>query len=138
METITWKYGKALANDEAIRQVEKKLGIAFPETYIQCVMSHNGGRPTPYQFDIADRSGAVFQHLLRIEPEEKNGVLSTLDGIGKRLPPGLAPFAGDPFGNYLCFRYPAADDVAVAFWDHENGSASHVCAGFAQLLRMLY
>ncbi len=140
MNTIIWKYIRPLTK-EALNETQNSLGVVFPTSYTECVLHNNGGRPTPSTFDYPNQQGAVFQRLLPVAAEDRYGILFTMDALSDRLAPGYVPFASDPFGNYLCFRYPAGKDVHIFFWDHEKGSDVSpvpVCDGFDALLRSLY
>jgi len=141
MKKIEWKYVKARPSRSDIRRVEASLGVSLPEDYLKCVKRHNGGRPQPCAFDAPGRKSAVFQHLLRIDPDAENGVTATLDALKDHIPAGYVPFAADPFGNYLCFEYPASGEPQIVFWDHESeGSDSllPVSPSFSTFLDSLY
>lgn len=140
MSTILWKYARPLSR-ETLEETQAKLGVLFPASYVDCVLRNNGGRPVPSCFDFPGRPGAVFHRLLPVGGDDTSGIQATLDALSGRIPAGHIPFAADPFGNYLCFRYPGGNDAPVFFWDHEappNAAPAHVCDGFDALLRSLY
>ncbi len=139
MGISSWKYGKPLADEGAVERLATALGVALPPEYAATVQQYDGGRPQPRVFDFPGQRGAVMQRLLSVgAAEESGGVLRVMRNLGDRLPAGYIPFAEDPFGNFLCFRYPATGNVAVHFWDHETGTAAKVCNDFSELLALLH
>lgn len=141
MTAISWKYASPLSR-EMLDATQRALGVSFPDSYVECVLRNNGGRPRPSTFDYSGRRGAVFHRLLPVEIGEKNGILAILNALADRLPPGYIPFASDSFGNYLCFRYPSVGgSIPIYFWDHEISAEalpSLICGSFDELLARLY
>lgn len=140
---IEWKFADDPIEESVIKGIQKKLGIAFPEDYIQCAIRNHGGSPRPKVYDFSGRKEAVFGSLLSFDEHEPTFILDVYDAIGKRLPDKVIPFADDPFGNYLCFDFRDKEsNPTVVFWDHEQPnrktSLSKVCNNFTELLNKLY
>ena len=126
--------------------VEKGLGIKFPEDFVKCAIKNHGGYPDLDTFDFENHEGAVFNRLLSFNEQKKTFILNVFQAIKDRLLDGIYPFASDPFGNYLCFDYRKGKDKSpiVVYWDHEEAfenpdTAIHVvCDTFSELLSKLY
>lgn len=141
MMKMKWMYAKKTITHEDVEYVERFIGIRLPESYVDCVLDNNGGRPSPCLFDFGTKREAVFENLLRIEKDHKEGIILTLERLSDLLPAGCVPFAADPFGNLLCFKYPCHGSPSVVFWDHEQDGAnsiSFVSRSFEELLEKLY
>lgn len=139
---IRWKYTNPI-DISYIRKTEELLGIRFPEDYVQCVLENNGGTPKPQEFDVEGRRfPAVFEHLLDHDPNSKSYIVEFCPDYIDHLPDGIYPFAGDPFGNFICFDYRSdKDNPSIVFWDHEkpdNKNVFPVCRTFTELLNKLY
>lgn len=141
MTILVWSYAKKTIARENVQEVEGFLGVRFPESYVSCVLENNGGRPSPFLFECDNRKDAVFESLLRVESNHKYGIVMTSQRLAGVLPGGCVPFAADPFGNLLCFKYPCHGTPPVVFWDHEQSGAASitpVCGSFDALLEMLH
>lgn len=145
MNEVNWKYGKPCAV-KIIDQVEDSLAVKFPREFLQIVLLHDGARPIPNEFDLAQRHGVVFHHLLPFSNTVMGStptVIETIKLLGDRLPAGYVPIGADPFGNYICFSFPKDKDgnLPLYFLDHEQEnihSAAFIANSFQELLDLLY
>ncbi len=143
---VTWGSTHGEVPGESVIQVEKALGIKFPEDFVECAVKNHGGYPSRDVFDFVNHEGAVFNRLLSFNPEKKTYILNVYNWIRDRLVEGIYPFADDPFGNFICFYYRNPEDKApaIVFWDHEiayedpEKAISPVCNTFTELLSKLY
>ena len=138
---ITWKYNRGPVSDKIVAGVEKTFNVKFPEDYIGCIKTNNGGRPDPRVFDFEGHGEAVFSSLLHFDLKKKGSITSIYDHIKKRLPNNVFPFASDSFGNYLCFDYRNSDSPIIVFWNHEipgDAAIRSVCSSITELLGKLY
>ncbi|KYH31385.1 SMI1 / KNR4 family protein [Clostridium tepidiprofundi DSM 19306] len=140
---IKWKFVKDTPSTEEIKNVETKFNIKLPLDYIECIKENNGGRPRPKIFDFNNHNEIVFASLLSVMKKDKENVIDVYEWIKDRLPDNTYPFAKDPFGNYICFRYEG-ENVSIVFWDHEKANQNKeeavkfICQTFDQLLDKLY
>jgi hypothetical protein len=144
---LIWEWASAPVDRSVIAAVEAAWGIRFPEDYVECARENHGGHPTNRKcFDFRGRKGAVFSDLLSFVAEgEKTTIVEMYNCVKDRLPAGVFPFAGDPFGNLLCFDYrKTPEQPTIAFWNHEvafddpERAVRYVCDTFTQLLNKLY
>ncbi|MCO1335602.1 SMI1/KNR4 family protein [Microbulbifer sp. OS29] len=94
---------------EEIHNVEKRLGIIFPDSVRKFFLENNGGTPVPDTFPETDEyepiTISVFLTLNGSPPGEKTLETTYKTGINNGyLPTDLIPFAIDWGGNYLCFN----------------------------------
>ncbi|WP_425448522.1 SMI1/KNR4 family protein [Dethiothermospora halolimnae] len=138
---IKWKFVKDMPSLMDIEKVESRFNVKLPLDYIECVKKNNGGRPRPKLFDFGEYKEMVFSSLLSIIKDHKENVIDVYKWIGDRLPENTYPFAKDPFGNYLCFKYEG-NDVFVVFWNHEKSNEEEgivfVSGSFKELLEKLH
>ena len=130
------------ACDEAILAAERELGVRLPGDFVAVARVHQGRTPSPAAFTLADGSNSILNDLLHFEPAVSLGNLcQTWRQVRELLPAGVIPFAGDPFGNLLCFDYRAsASAPPVLFWAHDEPGAAlqPVAASFTELLERLH
>ena len=119
------------------------MGIKLPNDYVECIKENNGGRPRPKTFDFGGNKEMIFASLLSLAEVDKENISAVYDWIKDRLPQGVYPFAKDPFGNFICFKYEE-ESISIVFWDHEKTSEDReksietICETFQQLLDKLY
>lgn len=145
--SVTWEWTEAPVDRRIIAEVEEAWGIRFPDDYVHCAMENHGGRPTPACFKAPVWGESVFCDLLSFNDNSPDSIVERYEGMKDALPPGVYPFADDPFGNHLCFDYrgrPEGEPVVV-FWDHEGmepgrpeAALHYVCGSFTELLDSLY
>jgi hypothetical protein len=143
---LTWDFATGPLDRAEIKALESEWGVKFPEDYVQCVLKNDGGSPSLMVFDFPGHPEAVFNNLLSFhDPEaeyDSDGIRETYRAVRRRLPEGVYPIAGDPFGNLICFDYRDSTDAPeVVFWDHEapkKRAISRICATFTELLESLY
>ena len=143
---LEWRSVHGKIEDTNIQEVEKALGIQFPDDYIQCIKENNGGHPIKEVYDFGKHKEAVFDRLLNFLPEKPNYIVHVYNSVIDRMLKDIYCFAEDPFGNLICFDYREKDrrEPSIVFWDHEIASESpekaisHVCDSFSQLLNILY
>ena len=106
-----------------ISEVEKELGIAFPNDLVMHYLNYNGGYPEgdTYQW----KSGEVttintfyslkYDGFGRIETTYKNLVLDE-----NYLPIGIVPFATDDGGNFFCISTRGKDFGNVYYSNNDH------------------
>lgn len=138
MKNIEWRYSRGEVKPESLYRVEKLYGVILPEDYKQCISVNNGARPFPKYFDSRESQGRVFSGLLHYDFSENGSILDMFDWVKDRLPCCVFPFAKDPFGNLICFKYSGKVFNKIVFWDHETGNIEEICDTFSELLDLLY
>ncbi len=140
-------------DERRIAELEERFGARLPEDYRRFLLQHNGGRPDPADFRLADRQGAytdsrVEAFLSVYDGEHFNfeKVLACFKGPEPRIPANLVPIARDPFGNLICLSIAGPDGGTVYFWDHERESegeptydnVDRIADSFGEFLAALY
>lgn len=106
-----------------IARVEMRLGISLPLQYREFLRSHNGGRPKPDAFPIADNASddhGLVDYFLCIKDDDVYNLADWVTDFQNRVPPDLLPIAVDPGGNLICLAIAGQNTGKVYFWDHEN------------------
>ena len=142
---IKWEADEEPANPDNVRKYEDKLKIEFPKKYKKIAIKYQGGYPNKEAFDTKLEKEKVFGNLLSFNGDEDDDLLITYEEIKSRLVSGVVPFAADPFGNYICFKYNQSNhEPSIVFWDHEFGdksseeALSEICDSFEEFLKKLY
>ena len=118
---MKWRFVDKLLNENSIPEVEKQLGVVFPEEFKTLVIEYNHGSAFPDTFDTEHLTGKMFGELLNFNLNGKNDIIENYSWIADKLPKGVYPFSVDPSGNYLCFDYRKdTDNPSIVFWDHEQ------------------
>jgi cell wall assembly regulator SMI1 len=109
-----------------LEAAEKRLGLTFPEEYRAFLLKHNGGRPTPREFNFLDPDGVPSNSLINFFLAIYDGTIDNLEisyrtfTLKERMPANIVPIANDPFGNQICISVAGEDIGKVYFWDHER------------------
>ena len=144
---VTWEpyvWPQALPLTPAkLREAEQRLGVHFPQDYVDCVLQHQGETPEPSVFRYGDGYSSVLNELYHFEDSpaasSQRAAQASLETGG--VPAGIVAFAGDPAGNHLCFDFRADPDApTVVILDYEAGGGNPllpVARSFSELLSML-
>jgi len=122
-----WKYVENL-NAGKIKKLEDFLGFELPSDYKEKLPYINRGKPEKYIFKTGNKE-CVLDYMIDIDEIPK---------FMKNLPEGLIPFATDPFGNFICFKYEKDKFQEIVFYDHETDKYFSVTKSFSDFLESLY
>jgi cell wall assembly regulator SMI1 len=118
---------EAPLSEERLREVERDIGLNFPEQYRRFLLAHNGGTPVPAVFDYKIEKGAytdsIVDWFLAIYDGEHDNFEDSVQVYKSReprIPNNFIPIAHDPGGNLICISASGGDLGAVYFWDHER------------------
>lgn len=126
-----------------LRSAEQRLGVRFPQDYVDCVLRHQGQTPETFTFTYGDGYRTVLNELYHFELGPRTSSQQAAQkslGMGG-VPAGVVAIAGDPAGNHLCLDFradPAAPTVVIL--DYEAGDDNPlvpVAATFTELLSNL-
>jgi hypothetical protein len=115
-----------LVNLFQIEEVEKSVGLIFPNEYKDHLIKYNGGQCNPNAFSFFEngkKTESCIDWFLAIYDGEYDNLTKyiTMYKIDeKRLPSHILPIAHDPGGNLICISCGSKDNGAIYFWDHEN------------------
>ena len=142
-----WKKTEKPCSEADIAYVEQQLGIRFPRSFREMMIDYHGAYAREKDvFDTADEKGKAFNNFVTFFSNDRYSyILRVMDNISDRLPGNAVPFARDPGGNYLCFRYSdSSNEPEVWYWDHElafedpTTSLTFVAHTFEAFLDSLY
>jgi cell wall assembly regulator SMI1 len=145
MRKLTWRWSLPPADVSQLVEIERELGIEFPDDFRSLVLERHGGRPSSQCVDFEDRREVVFLSLLALDRNDakKMSILDAVRALEDRLPNGVVPFGAHPGGDFFCFDYRSGEPT-VCYWDHEiaavdpSAAVTPVAASFGEFLRMLY
>lgn len=126
-----------------LRAAEQRLGVQFPQDYVDCVLDHQGQTPEPCTFSYGDGYSTVLNELYHFEDSPSTSSQQAAQqslGAGG-VPAGVVAIAGDPAGNHLCLDFRAQPNApTVVILDYEAGANNllvPVAASFTELLSQL-
>jgi cell wall assembly regulator SMI1 len=126
-----------------LRAAEQRLGVLFPQDYVDCVLDHQGQTPEPCSFSYGDGYSTVLNELYHYEdsPSTSSQAMAQQSLIAGGVAAGVVAIAGDPAGNHLCLDFRADPNAPkVVILDYEAGSDNAlvpVAASFTELLSKL-
>ena len=144
---MKWNRPKLLESADLIEEYESEVGYIFPEDFKAVIKENNGARPELKLFkSYIDRRRVerVFDHLLSFNKNDSwsiwdcndwNGDMRDWNENGKME--NFVAFAGDPFGDLICFD---KTNDHIVFIDHETLSIESVAdsfSGFVASLKMI-
>ncbi|MCX2824467.1 1,3-beta-glucan synthase regulator [Bacillus pseudomycoides] len=120
MTKIQWDFKRDEVSEKDSVEVSRKIGVAFPNDYIECVKINHGAYPEPEVFHVNGQE-RVFGSLLKYNSESHTGIYNIYNEYKDTLPKELVPFGIDPARNLICFDYKNYEDnPIVVFWEHED------------------
>src|SRR5689334_21501001 len=83
---------------------ENEIASKLPKEYRDFLLTHNGGKPDPADFEIsADMGASTVQGFWGLHDGPAHASLSAgLNTFRQRLPGGLLAIGNDPGGNLVC------------------------------------
>lgn len=112
-------------NSIQIEEVEKYVGLDFPNEYKNHLLKYNGGQCNPNVFKFKENGKLTescvdwFLAIYDGEYDSLKEYIKTYKLDEKRLPLHMLPIAHDPGGNLICLSCGAEDIGHIYFWDHE-------------------
>ena len=120
MSHIEWDNPDKLVSRHYVLEVARKMGVHFPQDYIECVLENNGASAEPEAFDVNEVE-RVFGSLLSYDEKRIENILKIYENYKGTIPNQVIPFAIDPSGNLICFDYKNHEEnPIVVFWEHED------------------
>jgi len=132
--SIEWKKPRGDCKIEQIRDIEIQHGIKFPKSYIDVIIQFNGARPDKNKFSLKNREDCVFEELINWDKKRSANIYFWMR-VTESL--NVIPFAKDPFGNCICFKFRQVDNPEIVFWDHETNKITNISYNFDAFLSML-
>lgn len=123
---VTFTQTKAPLSLSEIEEIEKYVGLTFPQTYKEHLLKYNGGQCHPNIFSFIEKGKATdscVDWFFAIYDGEYNNLKKEIRMVKideKRMPIHMLPFAHDPLGNLICISCYGTDIGKIYFWDHEN------------------
>lgn len=104
--------------DRDIDEVERKMGVVFPNVLRRHFKQFNGGTTVKAAVRVGDRLFAVHD-FMSIKHGNSN-IDDTFNYLKPILPANMLPFASDPGGNFYCVFLRVESYGKVYFVDHEE------------------
>jgi hypothetical protein len=125
-----------------IAQVERELGVTFPEDYKDCVQRCSGGSPAKDEFAFDDPDvgfmGGCVGILLSLAPDHDDSIVETYKLLAPFLPVGAIPISDDGGGDFVCLDYSKGGSPTIGYWHHGFPSLVPLAPTFSDFLDMLY
>lgn len=135
MSELTWRWTKPLDSDEVVFSFEKFLKYEFPESFLECVLENNGGRPNRSLFKTSDGHVRAIKRLLSFDSLDKESIWKLNDVCYLCFDNRYVAFAIDHFGNLICFD---KSNDHVKFIETESLEVSDIADNFDEFLSILY
>ena len=123
---------------EEIEEVEKKLGVKFPEDFLDVIKKYDGGYPE-YHTIVVNGMKECLNNLVSFKKEDVYSyILNIIEDTEYFNELDLIPIGEDPGGNLFC--YSVENDVwKIVFCDHEKRyRPTFVCNTFTEFIEMLH
>lgn len=133
--SIQWRYVKPLKETSLIEDFECAMTYEFPNSFKECILNNNGGRPSTSTFDTNKTKEREMKSLLSFNKEDKENIWSVNEWVKSDLNNIFIAFAIDNFGNLICFD---VNNDSIVFWNHENNETELVAKSFDEFLGKLY
>jgi hypothetical protein len=139
----TWFSTPVHCNEEAIRNVEQRLGVTLPQDYREFLATGGGGAPNETDFIINEPRGPFDASvgIFLSAADDRYGILTTLTLVEPRRITGLVPIAEGGGGDLVCLDYRNGSVPVMAYWHHGRcGLDDEVvafCDSFAEFLNLL-
>lgn len=132
--SLSWKHCEPPVDDSVVDDLERKLGVTFPQDFRDVMKLCHGGTPIErsdfeYPHPRYGPVGVCLGALLTLHRTGAGSILGIMESLSHddQLPAGLIPFADDGGGDYMCLDYREASDAPrVAYWAHERGKHDSV------------
>ena len=130
-QELGWERCLDPVSESEIAAVEQQLGIRFPASYKEAVLTCHGGSPLRGTFDVPDEEIGLITTglgmLLTFNEDDAESVIDTHRVLADRLPVGVIPFAIEGGGDYIAFDYQQRNgEPAVVYWSHEKDAADAI------------
>ena len=132
---MEWKYVKNLESADLISEFEELTKYILCDSFKECVVAYNGGRPSGMFFDTNKNNARAIKTFLSFNKTDKENVWDAIKCDKEALAERYIPFAVDYFGNSVCFD---TENNEVVFIDHENTNVEIAADDFDAFLRKLY
>lgn len=117
---------EVLITMDEINDLEKYVGLTFPDQYKKHLLKYNGGRCSPNIFSFYQngrKNESDVDWFLAIYDGKYDNLkehIKTMKLEEKRMPSFMLPIAHDSGGNLICISCDTEDEGYIYFWDHEN------------------
>lgn len=134
---VEWRRFQPTDDFSVLNEIERVKQIVFPISYRQTVKAFNHGIPSARLF-VAGSIERMIDRLISISPSSHPNVLDAIDWVDQTETGLYIPFALDPFGSLVCFRFKSNTEYDVVYIDHETGDVVNICNSFDNFIDHLY
>ncbi len=131
----------------AIQEVQKQLGVQFPNLLLECIKNNNGGRPARTDFILqhGKKKESGLAAFLSFDLKDKDvNIVAYYEDPPEYFPEGLIAFGSTGGSSMICFDYRNGKDnlnPPIVYWDsgiEENQGISYLADNFDDFMDMLY
>ncbi|MGI8720967.1 MAG: SMI1/KNR4 family protein [Geodermatophilaceae bacterium] len=126
--------------NERLAEVQQRLGVIFPQGYLEVMRTHQGAAPDRSLVTLGDGTRTRFSMLMHLEDRPDGLDLLGVLVRSESLPDKVIPFAVDPGDYYFCFDFRATDvDPPVVFLatDDSTIEPAFLADSFSELIDSL-
>lgn len=128
---LSWKYDKPLNDPMAVRRFLDKYSVSLPDSLIEIIEKHNGGRPSEKAIITAANQEYVFKALLSYNIGDKETIYRIYPELFKKT--NWFPFASDAAGNFICYDTKTKKYV---LYNHETDTEETIVSMLNGILLM--
>lgn len=131
---MEWILGRKI-EEQLILEFEKAVNYRFPDAFRRCALENDGAYAEPDVFDTACSKEQAIKCLCSFGKDSRESIWVFPEFENEELEKRYVIFAGDNFGNHICFD---RKDDSVVFIDHETEEVEFVAPSFTAFEEMLY
>lgn len=130
MKSIEMIWKMLPTNEQALGQLEERLGFRLPQDYRDFLLRYNGGGPDERNY-CSQVTGDNDPYLITLffPVEGRVDLFSQWKTYKGRIPASLLPIGSDDLGNLFCLGVDGPARNRVYFWDHEGEKAAFDLVG---------
>lgn len=122
---------------ESIIKVEKKLGITFPQDFVDLILKYDGAYPCPNNL-FFDGNEENINNLISFSENDPSYIIDIINETEDLNDSRLIPIAEDPFGNLFCYFFDDSK-FGIYFWNHEKPvDIVYICKSFNEFISMIH
>ena len=126
-----WYRIKPLYQDASIEKLEQDYGVRLSSKLKECILSNNGGRPSPNVLKLTGGQEYDVKLLQSYNEGDPENIYKVIRFFVEKFDCKAIPFATDSSGNYYC-EY----EEKIILWLQDDAIIP-VCANFDTFLQML-
>jgi len=141
---IEWLNLKKEIDGIIIKDIETKLNIKFPKSYVEFIKIYHGSSPIPNIVKF-DRETETLKTFLSMEPGDENFIVDVYMENRGLMPEDIIPIGLTDCIDLICLDYRKGrfSEPSVVYWNYEfalenyHESVYPICKTFEALINLL-